>query len=272
MKKCSKCGKDLGIFSFFSKANICKECEKELQQQLLSIQQEIIGSKSVSNEQIQILRKYDKKSLIDTFLNIYNELIKDKELEEKEIKALETYQNELSLTNEDIQYEDRIRPYIYVNKVRNENKLPIADLEIINLEKPILKKDEVVHYADNALLKELRSVNLGYSGGSHGVSIRIAKGISYRIGAHRGQIVKEDRLIPISQGVLIITNQRLLLHPSPGSKLVNIPLDKILSYHCYENGVEIFKEGREKGYFFEIKGKGSVEIFGICLGFLLAVK
>jgi len=51
---------------------------------------------------------------------------------------------------------------------------------------------------------------------------------------------------------------------------VSIPLNKVLSYNCHDNGVEAYKEGREKGYFFSVKDAGAVELFGICLGFLLS--
>ena len=50
---------------------------------------------------------------------------------------------------------------------------------------------------------------------------------------------------------------------------MSIPLTKVLSYNCYNNGIEVYKEGREKGYFFSVKDSGAVELFGICLGFLL---
>ena len=60
-----------------------------------------------------------------------------------------------------------------------------------------------------------------------------------------------------------------MLQPAPGNKPVSIPLSKVLSYNCYNNGVEVYKEGREKGYFFSVNDSGAVELFGLCLGFLL---
>jgi len=30
---------------------------------------------------------------------------------------------------------------------------------------------------------------------------------------------------------------------------VSIPFTMVLSYNCYNNGIEVYKEGREKGYF-----------------------
>jgi hypothetical protein len=81
----------------------------------------------------------------------------------------------------------------------------------------------------------------------------------------RGHVVSEDRLTQTSAGVLVVTNQRIVLQPSRGNKPVSIPLAKVLSYNCYNNGIEVYKEGREKGYLFSVKDSGAVELFGICL-------
>jgi len=64
--------------------------------------------------------------------------------------------------------------------------------------------------------------------------------------------VSEDRLTQTSAGVLVVTNQRIVLQPALGNKPVNIPITKVLSYNCYNNGIEVCKEGREKGYFISI--------------------
>jgi len=54
----------------------------------------------------------------------------------------------------------------------------------------ILRKGEVVHYAHEATLNEIKRVSLGYSGGSHGVSIPLpfkigGSPIRYRVGHAR---------------------------------------------------------------------------------------
>ncbi len=69
--------------------------------------------------------------------------------------------------------------------------------------------------------------------------------------------------------MLVVTNQRIVLQPAPGNKPVSIPLSKVLNYNCHTNGIEVYEEGRENGYFFSVKESGAVELFGICLGFLL---
>lgn len=276
-KFCQKCGKKL---SFFARGVLCRDCEiahktelarieAELAAELDKAEKEILATKDVAEQQLELLKKQNKNSLLKLYSKIYDQFESDKELEEQEINTLRKIQEAFNLTNKDVKFDERVRPYIYVNAIRKEGTLPTVNLQIEGGSPVVLKKGEVVHFADRSILKELKSVSLGYSGGSHGVSFRIAKGISYRVGAHRGHIVKEDRFVETSRGVLLITNQRLFLHPFAGHKPLNIPLNKILSYQCFNNGIEVYKERREKGYFFAVDKSGSVELFGLCLGHLL---
>jgi hypothetical protein len=144
-----------------------------------------------------------------------------------------------------------------LSEIIKEEKLPVIDLKAEGLGEIILKKGEVVHCGEIAILKEVKTINLGYKGGSHGISVPIVKGIRFRIGSHRGKIEKEEKIIESTKGVLLLTNKRLFLYPSPGYKPVSIPLNKIISYHCSNDGIEIYKEGREKGYLFSLLNKVS---------------
>lgn len=276
-KSCQSCGRKL---SLFSSVTLCKECravqeaeiakkKEELSAELRRIQGDIVKHKDINEKQIEFLKKLDKNSQIFLYSKVYEIFESNNELDDSEISTLEKIQDAFSLSNDDVSFYDRVMPYTYVNSAKKGETLPTVNLQVEGGSPVILKKNEVIHYAYNAILKEIKSVSLGYSGGSHGVSFPIGGGIRYRVGAHRGHIKREDRLLETSNGVLIITNQRLFLYPSRGHKPLSIPLNKILSYHCFENGIEIYKEGREKGYFLSIDDK-AVEIFGICLGILLA--
>lgn len=264
-KQCKECGKKL---PFLSKGELCKECKQAFESELARIEKEIITTKDVTEQQLDSLKKQNKETIINLYSRIYEDFEADKELEDKEMETLQKIQEKFGLTNEEVNFNDRIRPYAYASVIRSEGKLPTPELHLEGAGQIIFKKNETAHFADFSILKEIRSVSLGYKGGSHGASIRIAKGVRYRVGAHRGHIQKEDRLVETSRGFLLVTNQRLFLHPLPGHKPVSIPLNKILSYQCYQNGLEVYKEGREKGYMFATS-PGSVEIFGLCLGHLL---
>ncbi len=232
-KFCQDCGKKL---SFFAGGTLCRDCEAarkaelsrvqaELSAELSKVEKEILTSEDITEQQVGLLKKQDRNSLLDLYSKIYDQFIGDKELEEQEIKTLQKIQEAFNLTNEDVEFAPRVRPYIYVNTIRKEGNLPTVNLQIEGGSPVVLKKGEIVHFADKATLKELKTVSLGYEGGSHGVSFRIAKGISYRVGAHRGHVVREDRFVETSRGVFIITNQRLFLHPFPGYKPLSIPLE-----------------------------------------------
>jgi hypothetical protein len=206
--------------------------------------------------------------LLDFYNETYNKLQSEKEIGRKEIEFLLKTKDSLNLLNEDIGFDERIKPYIYVYFIKEKKELPDFGLETFGFN-IILKEGEKVHFADTATLKEIKIKNLGYSGGRSGVSFKIAKDVPYLAGTHKEKIVNEDKLLQSSKGVLIITNKRLLLNPLPGNRPLSIPLDQVLTYQGYQNGIEIYKEDTKRGFFFEIDNIGSVEIFGICLSFLL---
>src|SRR5258708_5270123 len=74
----------------------------------------------------------------------------------------------------------------------------------------VLRRDEFVCWAEAAVLWEERVISRRYEGGSRGISIRIVRGVSYRIGSHRGRAVSERGMVPTSRGQLIISNRRII--------------------------------------------------------------
>ena len=209
-----------------------------------------------------------QNSKLKVFNATYSIYESDEELSEKEIEILKKVQDELGLNDKLVRYEERIRPYEYVLYIRKNGELPTPEVSITGTNL-VLKKNENIHYLHAVILKELKTVTVGYKSGSRGVSIRVAKGVSFRVGASRGHLVKEEQLVPTSNGILIITNKRLFLQPTPGSKPVTIPINKIAHYTTYADGIELYKEGREKAYFFTFDTNGPSEIFSICLGHLM---
>ena len=81
----------------------------------------------------------------------------------------------------------------------------------ISDEAPIVTKkgEEVILIAQGLALVEVRRGKATYSGGSRGVSVRVAKGVSLRVGSHRGtmQPAPEKPTI-IDSGDFVVTNKR----------------------------------------------------------------
>lgn len=265
-KICKECGKKLPLFSH---SLICKECNKLIDKKYVEIKNDALKNFVLKEEQANYLKdKFGKDALLVFYNEIYNKLLSEKEIRRNEIEFLVKIKDSLILSDEDIGFNERIKPYVYIDIIKERNELPDFKLETFGFNL-VLKKNEKTYFADAAILKGIETKSLGYSESRSGVSFRIISGVDYKAGAHKGNIVDEDELLQTSKGILIVTSQRLLLNPLPGNRPLSIPLDKILSYQAYQNGIEVYKEDRWKGYFFEIDDIGSVEIFGICLSFLL---
>lgn len=63
-----------------------------------------------------------------------------------------------------------------------------------------------------------------YEGGSRGVSVRVAKGVNYRVGAHRGTFVQgADVPTLIDEGVGVVTDRRVVFQGSKQTREWRFP-------------------------------------------------
>ena len=101
----------------------------------------------------------------------------------------------------------------------------------------ILQKGEFGHWSEPGSILEERVVGRRYVGGSQGISFRIAKGVSYRIGAHRGHIETDKAVVPVSDGELVLSNKRVIFRGN--TKSFTIRLDKLLDVHFYNDEASV---------------------------------
>lgn len=275
-KTCKDCGKNLGFFSILSSVERCKDCDNTFQieqtkkaNEINELKGQLISSKEISASQLELLKQQKTEFLVKYYQEIVQGLTSDKELSKQEFAFLTKLQEGLNLTREETKFDDLILPYLYVLSIKEDNNLPTFDkIGFDDGSRVILKKDEKIHLGCFSVVKEIRTTSHSYEGGSHGMSFRVMKGVSYRVGATRGQIKPVQSLVETSRGALIITNKRILLHPAPNNKPMDIPINKIASFRCYADGLEIYKVGREKGFLFSLSS-GQSECAGIALNFLI---
>lgn len=105
------------------------------------------------------------------------------------------------------------------HEIMTMKKLPVIDVDVI------LKKQEEAYFDTYVTFYEERTRRV-YQGGSAGTSIRVAKGMSFRVGKSKGNAVSEDYLKEIDTGEFIITNKRIVF--VGGNKSWNIALPKLL--------------------------------------------
>ena len=81
-------------------------------------------------------------------------------------------------------------------------------LPVMNTSKLLLKRGEVCHYVERAILITEKIVR-HMEGASKGFSFRVCKGVTYRTGKFKGTPV-EERIEEQTKGILYITNKRIV--------------------------------------------------------------
>jgi Short C-terminal domain len=230
----------------------------------------LIASTEATQANLQEYAWYERTFLLDTYIRAYKLLEGQSGIGEWEIEALLTTIRVFGLTPDEVEFHDRLEPYIYANLIRRQEPLPRIQLKTQTDSSPILRPHEQFFFESPAALKELRTINKGVRGGSLGVALPIPViGGAFRIGASQAQMVTENQWVTLSTGVLALSDQRVVLLPSGANRPVSIPLEYILSYHCFANGVTIHTENHDQPVVFNVERNSRVEMFGLCLGYLL---
>ena len=128
-----------------------------------------------------------------------------------------------------------------------DGRLPVADSPRL-----MARRGEVVHLEVPAtLLKEV--VDREYRGGYRGVSFRIAKGVSYRVGGVRGRsVVTGSHLEPADHGVLSISSSRAVFLGNARS--MEFPYAKLLNLEVFTDGIRLHSSNRQAAPLFRVTG------------------
>ncbi|MGQ9533355.1 MAG: hypothetical protein ACUVTQ_11235 [Desulfotomaculales bacterium] len=133
--------------------------------------------------------------------------------------------------------QDLMRRFLFLTEVR-AGRLPDVPAPII------LQPGEVCHWVTLCRLLEERVVRREYVGGSRGVSIRLAKGLYYRVGGHRGRVVSERAIVPVDEGELVVTSRRVVFNGR--IRTLSVPYGKLVDVHAYRDAVVLARAGKKK--------------------------
>ncbi|WP_413942718.1 hypothetical protein [Bdellovibrio sp. HCB-162] len=157
-----------------------------------------------------------------------------------------------------IPFEEIEKEKTKLDRLRLITEVRYGNLPILHRCPIILQKNEIAYWSEPAELMEVRVIGRRYEGGSSGVSIRIMKGVSYRVGNHRGRMVTDKALLAVAQGQLIVTNKRLVF--SGDAKSFDVKIEKILNINYTDDGILFTTANREKPYAARFKNLSDVEI------------
>lgn len=257
-----------------------------------------MGFLSAISDKISAMRQRAKDK--EAFLEALVRAADDGKLSDDEMKALESRYKELGLTEDDLKgiraqaYNAALRAAqsdgrisadeeLELNKLQEFFKIPnteiakskkdLARLRLLteihdgnlptaSVPNVVLQKKEVPYWSEPGDLLEERVVGRRYEGGSRGVSLRIMKGVSYRIGGSRGHIVTDKAVVPVSTGQLVITNKRIIFRGD--AKSFSFKLDKLLETNFYADGVRL-TDDKGKPRVIRFTEEGNIDVVGAIL-------
>jgi hypothetical protein len=80
-----------------------------------------------------------------------------------------------------------------------------------------------------------------YVGGSQAISVRLAKGVYYRIGATKGEAIRTDYLSKVADGSVTISNKAIYFLSNITT--VKLPLAKVMAVQLFSDAIQISREG-----------------------------
>src|SRR6266481_1663314 len=100
-----------------------------------------------------------------------------------------------------------------------------------------LKKDESILWMFKNAARSEPKTNVSYAGGSQGVSFRIMKGVSYRVGAFKGNRVETTSQVSKGTGDLYVTSDGIYFVGSLGA--YSLAHSKITAVEQYSDGIVV---------------------------------
>jgi hypothetical protein len=246
---CIFCGKPAGFFR-----DKHQECARELQSaknKITSIALEAIkgdSSMSALGEKIAEIEKTNK-SLIDSkkqhlilaWEKAVDDFLEDGIIDAGEEKRLVEFKDYFCISQSDLDGSGAFEKVAKSAVLRDVLAGKIPKQVRISGTMPInLQKDESVAwiFSNSKYLED--KIKRQFVGRSQGVSLRIMKGVYYRIGDFRGQSVESEERTHIDTGIFVLTNKNVYF--AGPRKSVRIPYSKIVSFEPYGDGIGIMRD------------------------------
>lgn len=219
---------------------------------------------SLSPEEIQALDEFraelgltanDVRELRATaYRQAYQVAASDRRITAAEAADLERIKGYLGLSESEVATTQRD-----FHRLRFLAEIQDGNLPITSTPGLLLQKDERVHWSEPAQLIEERVIRRRYEGGSSGASIRIMKGVTYRVGAPRGQLVTDTAAVPVSDGHFSLTNRRAVFKGT--TKSFTYKWDKVLGVELFSDGVSL-ADGNGQSRLVKFSNNPDLEVMG----------
>lgn len=182
-----------------------------------------------------------QKLLIAAWERAVDQFLEDGVLDAEEETRLVRCKNYFLLNDQDLDRNGHLTKTAKAGTLRDllEGKLPkrvsVEGGVALNLQ----KNEQIIWAFPNTEYLEDKTKR-HYVGKSHGVSIRVMKGVYYRTSAFKGHPVEHTERVSLGHGLLVLTNKHLYFHGP--RKSFRIAYSKIVSFEPYSDGIGITKD------------------------------
>ena len=182
-----------------------------------------------------------KEALILGWEEAVLHFLEDGNLDAREENNLVAYAEYFKFTQDDLNKRGIYTRFVQGAVLREalEGKIPQRFKTVDPLPFNFQKSETLVWAFSNVKYYEKRT-RREYVGGSHGVSIRIAKGVYYRVGQFKGYPIEREEQVYVDAGILTVTTKHLYFYGK--TKSFRVPYSKIVSFTPYSDGIGIQRD------------------------------
>ncbi len=162
-------------------------------------------------------------------------------LDQTEEARLEQFKEHFGLSQTDLDSNGSFSRIVKAGILREifEGKIPSKVAFDGRLPINFQKNEQIVWAFPNAPYLEDK-IKRQYRGRSQGVSVRIMKGVYYRVGDFRGHAVEYTERIHVDTGWVAITNKHIYF--AGPRKSLRLPYSKIVSFEPFDDGIGIIRD------------------------------
>lgn len=248
MSDCKHCGKPAGLFK-----KVHQECETAFKEGSNRIVAEALASIKRKDEFTGLKSRIDavairshigtdeeKSLMVAAWEKAVDLFLDDGVLEEKEEASLVRFKKHFMLKDEDVDKRGFLTKTVKAGALREllEGKIP-KRVTFSGVALNLQKGEEIIWAFPNTEYLEDKT-RRRYVGQSHGVSVRIMKGVYYRTSAFRGHPVEYEERVSRGHGVMVLTNKHIYFHGA--EKSFRIAYQKIVSFEPYSDGIGVIRD------------------------------
>lgn len=249
MGNCKYCGNPAGFLR--SKHAECdQQFENGKREILAAISQAVTGGGALDGLPTRITSIAQRSYISDTerrsllalgWVGTVDKFLEDGVLDESEEKRLMELKERLSLSQAELDSAGALTKVTKAAVLRDvlngviPQRMTVSGGLPINLQ----KSEQVVWVFSNADYLEDKT-RRQYVGGSQGVSIRVMKGVYYRVGAFKGEAIDRMERVRVDTGLVAITNKHIYF--AGPVKSLRIPFSKVVSFQPFNDGVGVIRD------------------------------